>query len=44
MDKVVAIKVIKDLVDSKSLVKSYIRGEVSKEELQTKGVRLVKPF
>jgi hypothetical protein len=35
---------IKQMAENKRLVQAYLRGEVTKEELEKRGIELVKPI
>jgi hypothetical protein len=44
MKKEDVIKMIKDMSERKSLMKSYSNGKITKTELESKGIKLAKPF
>ncbi|STZ28406.1 hypothetical protein [Myroides odoratus] len=44
MKKAEIIKMIKDMSERKSLMKSYSNGKITKDQLEQRGVKLVKPF
>lgn len=44
MKKDEIIKMIKEMSERKSLIKSYSNGKITKIELEQRGVKLVKPF
>ncbi len=44
INKTELIKLVKKMVTNKELVRSYIKGTISKQTLTEKGIRLAKPL
>lgn len=44
MKKEEIIKKIQEMANRKSLLKSYSNGEITKSQLEEKGIKLVRPF
>ncbi len=44
LNKKEVVKLVKQMLTNKELVRSYLKGQISKETLTRKGVRLAKPL
>lgn len=44
LNKEKALRIVKKLLSDKKIVRQYLRGEITKQELDSQGIKLGKPI